>query len=35
MEIKNNQNLINKERNIAEILDHKCYVSEFLLFSSV
>ena len=30
MQIKNNNKNINKERNIAEILDHQCYVSEFL-----
>ena len=30
-ENKNNNNNINKERNIAEILDHQCYVSESLL----
>ena len=30
MQIKNNNKNINKERIIAEILDHQCYVSEFL-----
>ena len=34
-EIKNDNNINKETSNIAEILDHQCYVSESLLISLV